>query len=653
MATYYVNNAVSSSGNGTSWSSAWKSFANIPWSSVKPGDTIYVSGGSSGRTYTETLNVGASGAAGAPITIAKSTEPGHNGPVVIDGQNSRYYGVVVNGRNHVEIENFSIRNHSEAGVSVKYATAGVVIENNDVYSGDPGGGNARGFDVRNSSGVVVRNNSYGTPTNTAAQTDGIWSSNNNGVVFENNRIVISNSNTNGHSDGIQSYLDYNITVRNNWIEQANTATTDNHGMWLSDTRNGGVLKVYNNVVYAPNLTRDSVVTHWAEPSWAENGTIKLWSNTIYGGSRAVNLDKTPNAEVKDNIIIPAAGGVGVHMVNGTVRAGNIDNNLIWAPNGYVASVNGSTKSWSGWQALGYDTHGVNADPKFTNLAGKVLTLSSVSPAIDKGIALSEVVVDFLGVKRPQGAAYDIGAFETVGTGGGGTDPGTPPPPPPSNPYGYDPAKRDAVPATTGLPGDTAYKSTTYTLQSWQENLVQTGTGHIYGTGNSANNILIGNAGSNGLSGEFGDDRLYGGAGDDRLHGGSGNDWLWGGTGNDMLAGNAGRDMLVGGSGADRFVLTSASQSRPGATNRDVILDFVTAEGDRLDISAIDANPYRDGNQAFAFIGRNAFTGSAGQLHLVSTSTGLVVEGDLNGDRVADFQVELYQVSDISQSAIAL
>ncbi len=43
-ANWYVNNAVSTSGNGQSWASAFKNFSNITWSAIKPGDTLYISG---------------------------------------------------------------------------------------------------------------------------------------------------------------------------------------------------------------------------------------------------------------------------------------------------------------------------------------------------------------------------------------------------------------------------------------------------------------------------------------------------------------------------------------------------------------------------------------------------------------------------------
>jgi hypothetical protein len=114
------------------------------------------------------------------------------------------YGVLLNNRDHVTVSDLDVRDFVGAGFRVANVTAGVTIEDNAVHAGDPGSGNARGNDVRNSSGVTVTGNSFTTPTNTEAQTDGIWSSDNDGVVFEENEIVISNNSTTGHSDGICS-----------------------------------------------------------------------------------------------------------------------------------------------------------------------------------------------------------------------------------------------------------------------------------------------------------------------------------------------------------------------------------------------------------------------------------------------------------------
>jgi hypothetical protein len=53
----------------------------------------------------------------------------------------------------------------------------------------------------------------------------------------------------------------------------------------------------------------------------------------------------------------------------------------------------------------------NTDPQFVNAAAFNFALLAGSPAIDAGVTLSYVTNDFLGTSRPQGAAYDIGAFE--------------------------------------------------------------------------------------------------------------------------------------------------------------------------------------------------------------------------------------------------
>jgi VCBS repeat-containing protein len=67
-------------------------------------------------------------------------------------------------------------------------------------------------------------------------------------------------------------------------------------------------------------------------------------------------------------------------------------------------------------------------------------------------------------------------------------------------------------------------------------------------------------------------------GNDIITGNSGNDILVGGKGNDTLIGGAGNDTLIGGAGADMFVF------KPG-DGRDVITDFSSGQGDRIDLSA--------------------------------------------------------------------
>jgi len=44
---WYVDNTASGANTGTSWTDAWQSFTDISWGSIAPGDTVYISGGTS------------------------------------------------------------------------------------------------------------------------------------------------------------------------------------------------------------------------------------------------------------------------------------------------------------------------------------------------------------------------------------------------------------------------------------------------------------------------------------------------------------------------------------------------------------------------------------------------------------------------------
>ncbi|WP_119307933.1 polysaccharide lyase family 7 protein [Cohaesibacter haloalkalitolerans] len=168
-------------------------------------------------------------------------------------------------------------------------------------------------------------------------------------------------------------------------------------------------------------------------------------------------------------------------------------------------------------------------------------------------------------------------------------------------------------------------------------------------GGAGNDALHGDDGNDRLIGDGGNDILDGGAGKDDLRGGAGNDSLWGGDGNDRLFGHAGDDVLVGGkgadtilgsSGADTFVLESIDDSTVDLSGRDLFKDFDISEGDIVDLSAIDANSTVSGNQAFSFIGEDAFSGEAGELRTEVDGSIQTILGDIDGDGVADFAVDI-------------
>src|SRR5262249_37319852 len=80
--------------------------------------------------------------------------------------------------------------------------------------------------------------------------------------------------------------------------------------------------------------------------------------------------------------------------------------------------------------------------------------------------------------------------------------------------------------------------------------------------------------------------------------------IHGGTGNDTLSGGLGGDYLFGDAGADVFQYTAVEESQAivinGVNQLDQIVDFTQGQ-DKIDLSAIDANPTLDGDQAFVFV----------------------------------------------------
>ena len=176
-------------------------------------------------------------------------------------------------------------------------------------------------------------------------------------------------------------------------------------------------------------------------------------------------------------------------------------------------------------------------------------------------------------------------------------------------------------------------------------------GVIFTTGSPATVAILNSEANDQLivNGSAGDDTidasaLTAGAVTLTLEGGDGLDTLIGDAGNDVLIGGAGNvDTLFGGDGQDTFVFTGASlatlDTGIGANNRDVIQDF---SGDIIDLHLIDADVNTAGDQAFSFIGTNAFAGPGAQVRFFADGAGnTIVEGNVDNNLGADFQIELH------------
>jgi len=222
-------------------------------------------------------------------------------------------------------------------------------------------------------------------------------------------------------------------------------------------------------------------------------------------------------------------------------------------------------------------------------------------------------------------------------------------------------------------------------------------------GEAGNDRIFGNEGNDLIDAGSGTDTVYGGEGDDRIiasvndgndvyYGGdmledsgtdtldmsaitanitanlganggsghvfssqSGSDTIWGienivtGSGNDTITANSSVNVIDGGAGNDIFRFLSAADA-----NGDTILGF--QPGDRLDLSAIDANGGVAGKQGFTLANGSSFTGPA-QL-VISHETRedgeyTVVSGNTEGPDAAEFKISLKGNHDLKASDFIL
>jgi Ca2+-binding RTX toxin-like protein len=177
----------------------------------------------------------------------------------------------------------------------------------------------------------------------------------------------------------------------------------------------------------------------------------------------------------------------------------------------------------------------------------------------------------------------------------------------------------------------AYTGTTSVVSSYEINSIFGAAVSDFGQSGIVRN---GTSGSETLGGSSRDDVMFGNAGNDTLNGGTGNDQMFGGSGNDKITGGKGLDKIYGGTGSDQFIFAAFSDSSASASRADVIYDF--RDGDKVILSALDANLLRSGNNTF----RIDVDGDvrAGEVDLTYASGRTRAEFNIDGD--AAFEMTL-------------
>jgi len=164
----------------------------------------------------------------------------------------------------------------------------------------------------------------------------------------------------------------------------------------------------------------------------------------------------------------------------------------------------------------------------------------------------------------------------------------------------------------------------------------------YASSSAAVTVVMGGVSSGGdADGDTmsGIEQVMGSAFNDSITGDGNANTLWGLGGDDTLTGGVGADTLKGGAGNDSFAYVSLADSTVALAGKDTIIDFQT--GDKIDLSAIDADSNPDtGDTAFTF-GAGAFTG-AGEIRVLAFANnryGVYIE--TTGDQQPESIINVY------------
>jgi hypothetical protein len=395
-ATYYVATTGNDANPGT-LSRPWKTIQHAA-DRVAAGDTIRVRGGNYAGANFET-----SGTASRPIVLQAYTGETPvitaNNPVTPDGINlegASYMtvkGFTVNGRtragiravtcNHVTIRDNRLDQNGTWGILTGFCDD-LLIEHNVASRSVQ----QHGIYVSNSGDrPVIRRNFVWGNKQAGIHMNGDVSEGGDGIISDA-LVEMNTINANGaagasgiNMDGVQDSM-----IRNNLLY-------DNHASGISVYQiDGGGPSTGNSIL------NNTVIV-------ASNGR---WALNIQDGAR--------DTTVSNNILYNLHSFRGVIDISPDSLPGlSSDYNTVM--NRFTTNGGDTILTLAQWrQQTGLDAHSFVATPAQLFVGASDYHLSTSSPAIDHGATLADVTTDLAGIARPQGAYYDIGAYEFAGAG---------------------------------------------------------------------------------------------------------------------------------------------------------------------------------------------------------------------------------------------
>jgi Secretion system C-terminal sorting domain len=430
---WYVDRNAIGSNKGTNWANAWNSFSNINWNSVSAGDTVFISGGTDSTVYNETLTIGQSGISAGRIVITKGLTTGHNGKVVIDGQNSRDYCVDFNSSPFITLS--YIKCADAATTEIRIRASNCTVSHCEIYHTE----GIMSIDMYGGSNNIIEYVSADeSPTPIAGSFDGngdfMQCSGGGNNIFRFNNITLRDEVVDDHCDALQFYFS-NIPdetpisggkweIYGNIIRHTDTKIYNAQGIYIegldSAVLDNTTWYIYDNLIILP-YAFDGI--------GIRNNNLKayIYNNTIYQGRDVgspgfyISNDQFTasrnNIIIKNNIFYSASTGIEPFSITDTLKSGcDISNNLIYSPMSTPINYLNNEISLAAWNAYPFVGTDLAGDPLFNNIAAFNFTIRSGSPAIGKGVNLgSPYNIDLFGNPRSSSGNWDIGCYLSMDT----------------------------------------------------------------------------------------------------------------------------------------------------------------------------------------------------------------------------------------------